>query len=142
MPKTAQLWIPGVVGFRHVLIDAGLTPEVFRDVIDRASRVGPAHQEQHPLGFALGFLEVGAAVPTQGHVGDVGPFAVMRIGPFKVTALDLLQVVLGFADMDVAAQEIRIVLGGFLLLEEPGDVVVGDVQWIGHGLMGIAADAD
>lgn len=125
-----------------MLLDPGRLPQVPRDVIDGTAGIVPAQQEQHPSALAVELAQVGAAVPAHGQVGDVGPVASVRLGPFHVAALDVPEVGFRLADVDVAPEVIRVIQRGFLLLQQPVDVGLGDLQRVGHGAMRVAADAD
>ncbi|MDO8787694.1 MAG: hypothetical protein Q7J42_06455 [Sulfuritalea sp.] len=66
----------------------------------------------------------------------------MAVRPVHVHADDLLEVIVGFADIDVAAKEIGVVLPGFRLLQQPVDVGVGNFKCVSDWTVGIPAYAD
>jgi hypothetical protein len=63
----------------------------------------------------------------------------MGAGPIHVHADDLLEVIGGFTDIDIAAQKIGIVLCSFGLLQQPSDVGGGNVKCVSDWAMGIPA---
>lgn len=136
------LWIPGGIGFRHVLGNSGGVPQVLRQVIDRAACVVPAKKEHGPLGIAGILGKVGAAIPGHRLISYVGPLAAMATGPIHVHADDLLEVIGCFTDIDIAAHKIGVSVSSFGLLQQPIDVGVGDFECVSDWTVGIPAYGD
>jgi hypothetical protein len=66
----------------------------------------------------------------------------MAIGPIHVHADDLLEVIGGFANVDISAKKIGVSVSSFGLLQQPSDVCVCDFECVSDWTVGIPAYAD